>query len=77
MGSANIWVLTFLISGALDLSEGKMHLSLNIITSYVTLNQSFHFLSVFPSLMEIFLALLHMIIWKLEWMWKCFRKHNA
>lgn len=59
-GSANIWVM-FLISWALDLSEGKMRLSLNI-TSYVTLNQSFHFPRVFPSLVEIFLALLHMII---------------
>jgi len=61
-GSANIWVLMFLISWPSDLSEGKMRLSLNITTSYVTLNQSFHFPTVFPSLVEIFLALLHMII---------------
>lgn len=41
-GSANICVLMFLISWALDLSEGKMCLSLNITVSYVTLNQSFY-----------------------------------
>lgn len=63
-------VLMFLNSWALNLSEGKISLSLNITTSCVPLNHS-TFL-VFPSLMEIFLALPHDYLETQMDVWKCF-----